>query len=412
MKTKKQTIGQRIKELRESKGLTQSQLAEELNFSDKTISKREKGGAEPDSGTLVKLAKIFNVTLDYLLTGVTTLTETESVSKIELACREDNIALLDGVDVEAFDDKGKNLEYYAKIYDAKRVLNYLVNYKIDKYAEKNKTSKTFHIAALPKDSNNEDDLVLLAGEGPYHKAAEVCAEYEKQGYHKFRIFREIGVNEKIEQDYQYFFCYCLDYSGFNKIQISVAILDDNQSGILRLKIYKDETYKVRKHDDKGKLVPDYYPESSYEVDAHAYVRPTVMKAFMSSLSELRVSKRENKSRGCPVHDLFYVMKSTPEDNDLYCHKFYVSPGRDLYKRFIKEIQKLCFESLKPYDNKKFVNFFNVDIEPYYRENMAIFESTPIFKEIDLEQKEIKEGRFDLSEELKNGKLTDGSIKGN
>ena len=53
MKTKKQTIGQRIKELRESRGLTQSQLAEELNFSDKTVSKWEKDGTEPDSETLV-----------------------------------------------------------------------------------------------------------------------------------------------------------------------------------------------------------------------------------------------------------------------------------------------------------------------------------------------------------------------
>lgn len=339
--------------------------------------------------------------MDYLLTGETALTETDSVSKIELACREDNIALLDGIDVEAFDDKGKNLEYYAKIYGAKNVSNYLLNYKIDKYVEKNKTSRTFHIAALPKDSNNEDDLVLIAWGGPYHKAASVCAEYEKKGYHKFRVFREIGVNEKIEQDYQYFFCRCLDYRGFNKIQLSIAILDDNQSGILRVYIYRDRTYKEKKHDEEGKLVPDYYPESSRELEAHAYVRPSVMKAFMNALSELKVADWENRSWGCPIHELFYVMKSIPEDNDLYCHKFYVSPGKDLYKRFLKEIQKLCFESLKSHQNKKFVNTFNADLEPYYRASMPIFESTPVFKEIDLEQKEIKEGHFDLVEDLKN-----------
>lgn len=403
MKTKKQTIGQRIKELRESRGLTQSQLAEELNFSDKTVSKWEKDGTEPDSETLVKLAKVFNVTLDYLLTGETALTETESVSKIELACREDNIALLDGIDIEAFDDKGKNLEYYANKYGAKNIKNYLLNYQIDKYVEENKTSRTFHIAALPEDSNNEDDLVLIAWDGPYNKAASMCAEYEKKGYHHFRVFREIGVNEKIEQDYQYFFCHCLDFYGFNKIQISVAILNDNESGILRVNIYKDKTYKLNKHDKDGKLVPDYYPDSSYELDAHSYIRPSVMKEFMNSLTGLNIAEWDNRSWGCPVHDLFYVLKDAPKDDDLYCHKYYVSPGKDSYKKFIKAIQKLCFESLKSYQYRKFTNIFNVDTDPYYRVSMPIFESSKVFKDIDLEQKEIKEGHFDLVEDFKDKK---------
>lgn len=395
MKNKKQTIGQRIKELREAKGLTQSQLASKLDFTDKAISKWEKGDNEPDSETLVKLSKILNVTLDYLLTGETALTETESVSKIELACREDNIALLDGVDIEAFDDKGKNLEYYADKYDAKNVQSYILECQAEKYVEANKMCKRFHIVALPEDSDSEDNMVLIAWDYLYHNVASACAKYEKEGYHHFRVFREIGANEKIEQDYQYFSCKCLDYYGFNKIQLSVAILDDNQSGILRLNIYKNKTYEKNKHDDQGNLVPDYYPNSSKEIDACVYVRPSVMKAFMTALNELDVVEWENRSWGYPVHNLFYVMKSTPKDNDLYCHKYYVSPNKDSYKRFVKEIQKLCIESLRHYQNKKFINEFNVSLEPYFREGMTIYESKPVFEAIDLEQKEIKEGHFDL-----------------
>ena len=403
MKNNKQTIGQRIKELRESKGLTQSQLAELLSFSDKAISKWEKGGNEPDLKTLVEMSKIFNVTLDYLLTGETVLTETDSISKIELACREDNIALLDGVDVESFDDKGKNIEYYANKYGAKNVKNYLLNYKIDKYVEENKTCRKFHIVALPKDSDNEDDLTLIAWDGPYNKAASMCAEYEKKGYHHFKVFREIGVNEEIKQDYQYFFCHCLDFYGFDKIRFDVAILDDNKSGILRLNIFKDKTYKLNKHDENNILVPDYYPDSSIELEACSYVRPVVMKEFMDALAELDVFRWENRSWGYPVHDLFYVLKEAPKDDDLIYHKYYVSPGKNNYKKLIKAIQKICFESLKPNQYKTFIDVFNTDTEPYYRVTMPIRQSYRVFQDIDSEQKDIKSGHFDLVSDVSDNK---------
>ena len=94
MKNSKQTIGQRIKELRELKGLTQAQLGELVFVTDKTVSKWEKDKSEPDSNSLVLLAEKLGVTLDYLLTGSQPDVEKESISKIELACREDNIALL------------------------------------------------------------------------------------------------------------------------------------------------------------------------------------------------------------------------------------------------------------------------------------------------------------------------------
>ena len=43
-----QTIGNIIRELREDKNMTQAQLAQRLNVSDKTVSKRETGGGYPD----------------------------------------------------------------------------------------------------------------------------------------------------------------------------------------------------------------------------------------------------------------------------------------------------------------------------------------------------------------------------
>ena len=64
-----ETLNTRIKELRKEKGLTQLQLAELLNVTDKAVSKWEVGEANPDIILLPKISEIFGVTLDYLLTG-------------------------------------------------------------------------------------------------------------------------------------------------------------------------------------------------------------------------------------------------------------------------------------------------------------------------------------------------------
>mgnify|MGYP005770785319 FL=1 len=53
--------------LRTQAGLTQAELGEKLNYSDKTISKWERGEAIPDAYVLTKMAEIFGVTVDYLL---------------------------------------------------------------------------------------------------------------------------------------------------------------------------------------------------------------------------------------------------------------------------------------------------------------------------------------------------------
>lgn len=61
--------GKRIAQLRKSKGLTQQQLAERLNLSNKTISKWETGAGSPDISNLLALAEILGVSVDELLKG-------------------------------------------------------------------------------------------------------------------------------------------------------------------------------------------------------------------------------------------------------------------------------------------------------------------------------------------------------
>ena len=61
------TVGKNITRLRRMSGMTQLELAEKLNYSDKSISKWEQGNGMPDVRILVQLSALFNVTVDDLL---------------------------------------------------------------------------------------------------------------------------------------------------------------------------------------------------------------------------------------------------------------------------------------------------------------------------------------------------------
>jgi transcriptional regulator with XRE-family HTH domain len=60
-------IGNKIHQLRKLSGMTQEQLSEKLNVSRQTISKWESGGTSPDLESIVKISKLFHVSLDDLL---------------------------------------------------------------------------------------------------------------------------------------------------------------------------------------------------------------------------------------------------------------------------------------------------------------------------------------------------------
>lgn len=67
MEDLKQIISHNIVMLRKDYGMTQIELAEKLNYSDKAISKWERGESLPDVTVLKAIADIFGVTVDYLL---------------------------------------------------------------------------------------------------------------------------------------------------------------------------------------------------------------------------------------------------------------------------------------------------------------------------------------------------------
>lgn len=62
-------VGELIYQLRKEKGLTQKQLAEQMNISDRTISKWERGHGCPDVSLLPSLSTILGVNIENILNG-------------------------------------------------------------------------------------------------------------------------------------------------------------------------------------------------------------------------------------------------------------------------------------------------------------------------------------------------------
>ena len=67
----KQTLGRMISFLRKEKGMTQLELAEKMCVTDKAVSKWERDISFPDINSILKLAEIFDVSVDDLMKAKT-----------------------------------------------------------------------------------------------------------------------------------------------------------------------------------------------------------------------------------------------------------------------------------------------------------------------------------------------------
>ena len=111
------TLGERLKGLREDLDLLQKNVAAELNISSNTLSNYERDERIPDHTTLIQLANIYHVNIDYLLgntdikTSWKNYTEqvelqdrvvssgklVEDLNQLSLADREHFVALLESL---------------------------------------------------------------------------------------------------------------------------------------------------------------------------------------------------------------------------------------------------------------------------------------------------------------------------
>ena len=79
MKDIKPIIAVNLSNLRKEKGLTQAELAQKLNCSDKAVSRWERGDTLPDISVLYELCRFYNITLDDLVSDEPTPKKEEKV---------------------------------------------------------------------------------------------------------------------------------------------------------------------------------------------------------------------------------------------------------------------------------------------------------------------------------------------
>ena len=127
---KEETLSERIKGLRKKKGLTQLELAELVHVTDKAVSKWETGEGNPEITILIQLSSIFQVSLDYLLTGKEPEKEVVVISKMELCCKEDNENLFNELSAETIkgkDENGNTILDYIEKYNSVKIFYALID---------------------------------------------------------------------------------------------------------------------------------------------------------------------------------------------------------------------------------------------------------------------------------------------
>ena len=78
-------LGARIAALRRNAGLSQAELAQQLQISASAMGMYEQGRREPSAQTLVTIAQALGVTTDYLLTGIPEPEQEDTLNKMLLS---------------------------------------------------------------------------------------------------------------------------------------------------------------------------------------------------------------------------------------------------------------------------------------------------------------------------------------
>lgn len=123
------TIGDRIKEKRKQLGLTQLELGNKLNITDKAVSKWEQNEGNPDISMLPLLSNVLNVSIDYLITGKMPEEKIIIKSPKEMLFETDDPQYLEKISVndlniqEIYENKLANTFGY--LVDNREILKYL-----------------------------------------------------------------------------------------------------------------------------------------------------------------------------------------------------------------------------------------------------------------------------------------------
>lgn len=130
--------GKRLRELRKSKCLTMKELGQHFNLAESTISLYENNKRSPDNETIVKFARFFDVTTDYLM-GVTDNPNTIVVNNQNVNIEMGVNSVMAWINNQFFseDERKQLLLYFDELLiRCKRVINSAADTKISWFTNK------------------------------------------------------------------------------------------------------------------------------------------------------------------------------------------------------------------------------------------------------------------------------------
>ena len=252
--SKKHKIGDTISQLRKEKGWTQAELASKLLVSDKAVSKWESNKGEPSIEFLPILAQLFDVSLDYLMTGKEKEDKIIAISKLEVCAKKDDPKILNDFSYSSAhrkDEDGHTLIYYVKKYNSLKVLKALVD---------DCSHQTHYMSLFPKNEFDLPELLMLIKINREKNVMENIARSTPDirlclnNFYSDSIWKEEKKKEDVSKGYEDIFTYLVeDYDNLNKEQQVYYFDLDNKELICKQKCWSyaypyfiDYAYKYNK----------------------------------------------------------------------------------------------------------------------------------------------------------------------
>ena len=201
-------IGKFIQTLRKDKNLTQAELAEKLNITDRAVSKWERGKSMPDSSLMLDLCKILGISVNELLMG-------EKIKDDEIKRVSDMNLVKSLTIVEKSKKKMKNivisflilgvislLSLYTVINDNNSNLTYLFIHSIDYLSNKIKFGKDYY-----------NNIAMLSAQNESYRAQEIinlenikeneklCVYYTDFNFNNLKKYKETDLNKFLKSSY-------------------------------------------------------------------------------------------------------------------------------------------------------------------------------------------------------------------
>ncbi len=331
-------IGKFIRNLRESKEMTQDDLADVVGVTRQAVSNWELGKAIPDSGILLSLSELFQVTINELLKGEKDYKDTKENEELE------NMALNL---VDEYNTKSLRIKKIIKI-SAVIIITILLTFFLYYFVTSYNTISVYKLEGEGSNFFTYNGIMINTKQKSYIRLGELQSDNEEsikqvtlyyydKNHKKKIIYKDNKADILITETYGYGEYYSYNDLKFIEKQLLLEIkYSDNQKDLIKLSIKKDFTNSLLLYIKKDKSV------NNKDVE---YENGLLMKEIDSRMKKYGVKKEhyyiyEKNIDGKKINFLYLnnSLTMTINDNDIIeIWKFSISKKNVItYTKIINE----------------------------------------------------------------------------